>query len=118
MCQREAEHPTKYRLSRHPPPEIETERQQKFRTGKESAMVSQDRNWYVSASPASEQEKPESGPTSGPLLAQAMRGLPGRLGTERTKESKSQATSQHEVLSACLLETEGRKENQDTQTCP
>lgn len=76
MCQREAEHATKYRLSRHPPLETETERQRKFRTGRQRATAPQDRNWHVPASPASEREEPESGTPSGPLVPQAMRGLP------------------------------------------
>ena len=52
MCQREAEHPTKYRLSRHVPLEIETGRQQKLKMQRKIDMMSQGGNQPIPASPA------------------------------------------------------------------
>lgn len=75
-------------------------------------MVSQDGNWLVPASPTASKRRARGGNHSLPLLPQAVKGLPKRLGKERTKEGTSEAISQHEVLSASVsLETEGGKEN-------
>lgn len=89
MCRREAKHPTKHRLSRYPPLEIEMGRQEKRRRQRKNDLMSQAWNWPSSASSASSKRKARGGNRSPPSPTPSCAGPSRKAGRGGNKKKAS-----------------------------